>query len=85
MLNVRSAPAQSSHPHEIHTDIEQTGEAVKEVTWTLENEDTFTLTYLSPMERHVTTTGLDYDTRRWDVTGKNGPPGSPETTVTLRP
>jgi len=75
LLNVRTAPAQSSHPYETHTYIEQTGEAVKEVTWTLEKKDNFTLTYLSPVERHVTTTGLDYDTRRWDVTEQNGPSG----------
>ncbi len=36
LLNVRAAPAASSHPHETHTYIEQTGEAVKEVIWTLE-------------------------------------------------
>jgi hypothetical protein len=72
LLIVRAAPASSSHPHETHTYIEQTGEAVKEVTWTLEKADTFILTYLSPFERHVTTTGLDYDTHRWHVTEKNG-------------
>ncbi|MCA1786302.1 MAG: hypothetical protein LC657_10020 [Desulfobacteraceae bacterium] len=73
ILNVRADPAQSSQPHETHTYIEQTGTAVKQVTWTLEKKDTFTLTYLSPQERHVTTTSLDYDTRRWDVTEKKGP------------
>ncbi|MFN2436346.1 MAG: hypothetical protein ABR513_04590 [Desulfotignum sp.] len=73
LLNVRAAPAGSSQPHEIHTYIEQTGTAVKQVTWTLEKEDTFSLTYLSPQERHVTMTDLDYDTRRWHVTQKNGP------------
>ncbi len=74
MLNARAAPAESSQLHEKYTYIEQTGAADKEITWILEKEDTFILTYLSPLERHVTTTGLDYDTCRWHVTGKTDHP-----------
>ena len=59
--------------NEKHTYIEKTGQTVKKVTWMLEKEDTCILTYLSPFERHVTTTGLDYDTLLWHVMEKNGP------------
>jgi hypothetical protein len=51
---------------------EVTGESVKEVAWQLCKGATYILTYASPVERHVTTTGPDYDTRRWQVTADNG-------------
>ncbi|MBR9986627.1 MAG: hypothetical protein KFF68_12010 [Desulfosarcina sp.] len=51
---------------------EKTGDSVKEVTWRLTKGATYILTYTSPVERHVTTTGTDYDTRRWQVTAENG-------------
>ena len=51
---------------------EVTGESVKEVAWQICKGATYILTYASPAERHVTTTGPDYDTRRWQVTADNG-------------
>ena len=51
---------------------EETGDSVKEVTWRLRKGETYILTYTSPVERHVTTTGTDYDTRHWQVTAGNG-------------
>ena len=50
---------------------EVTGDSVKEVAWRLGKGATYVLTYTSPAERHVTTTGHDYDTRRWQVTVEN--------------
>jgi hypothetical protein len=50
---------------------EVTGDSVKEVAWRLRKGETYVLTYTSPAEQHVTTTGHDYDTRRWQVTVEN--------------
>ncbi|MFO7714527.1 hypothetical protein [Desulfosarcina sp.] len=59
-------------PEEIHFYREVTGESVKEVSWRLRKGALLVLTYSSPVERHVTTTGPDYDTRHWQVVAENG-------------
>jgi hypothetical protein len=51
---------------------EVTGDSVTEVAWRLRKGATYVLTYTSPAEQHVTTTGHDYDTRRWQLTVENG-------------
>lgn len=58
-------------PEEVYHYREVTGEAVKDVVWRLRKDSLFVLTYASPVERHVTTTGPDYDTRRWQVVVEN--------------
>lgn len=57
---------------EVHYYREVTGESVKAVVWQLSKGATFVLSYSSPVERHVTTTGPDYATRRWQVVTDNG-------------
>jgi len=52
---------------EVHHYREVTGDSVKEVTWQLQRGDALVLTYSSPTERHVTTTGRAYNTLRWKV------------------
>ena len=59
-------------PDEVYYYREETGESVKEVAWRLRKGATFILTYSSPVESHVTTTGPDYDTHSWQVTADNG-------------
>lgn len=63
-----SSPPATEIDGEIRYYREVTGARVKKVAWQLSQGDNFTLTYISPSERHVTTTGPAYDTRSWKVT-----------------
>ncbi|BBO78361.1 hypothetical protein DSCW_57780 [Desulfosarcina widdelii] len=63
-----AAPAMPMTDEEIHHYREVTGTTSEEVCWHLTRGDTLILTYTSPTERHVTTTGSGYRTIRWQVT-----------------
>ena len=62
-----TAPATPMTGEEIHHYREVTGTSSEEVCWHLLKGDTLILTYTSPTERHVTTTGPGYRTIRWQV------------------
>jgi hypothetical protein len=66
-----AAPAIPVIDEEIHYYREVTGTSAEEVSWRLTRGDTLVLTYKSPTERHVTTTGRGYRTRCWQVTEAN--------------
>lgn len=68
---IAGTPFVSTLPEEAHLYTEANGTSVKQVEWQLKKDNLFVLTYSSSLERHVTTTGLDYDTRRWQVVLEN--------------
>jgi hypothetical protein len=70
--SVVALPATLTVPDEVYHYREETGASVKDVVWRLSKDEAFTLTYDSLVERHVTTTGPDYDTRGWQVTADGG-------------
>ena len=61
-------PSVPSNNGEVHYYREVTGTCVKKVAWQLSKDERLTLTYTSPTEQHVTTTGSGYDTLCWKVT-----------------
>lgn len=63
-----AAPVMPITDEEIHHYREVTGTFSEEVCWHLTRDDALILTYTSPTERHVTTTGPGYRTIRWQVT-----------------
>lgn len=69
LLPVAAAtPAMPLIDEETHHYREVTGTSSEEVCWHLVKGDHLVLTYTSPTERHVTTTGPGYRTLRWQVT-----------------
>ena len=62
-----AAPTTTMIEEEIHHYREVTGTSSKEVSWHLTRGDTLVLTYTSPTERHITTTGHGYRTIRWQA------------------
>ncbi|GAB6905956.1 conserved hypothetical protein [Desulfosarcina cetonica] len=72
LLGLRVAQAALPNAEEVYHYREVTGKSVKTAEWRLRKAEGFTLTYTSPTQRHVTTTGPDYATRRWTVTADSG-------------